>query len=675
MEMESLTKNAARFSMTQRYHSFGEEASSTKTTTTQHPPLHFEVDKDDDDDDENNDHHTSSRMYHRHHHHSQMCDDRSSSSSSSSSRDGFSELETLSPMPLLSQSQAIILLIKGNLGPGSLNLPNAFASIGWKWATCLFAFIALQGIYSMWLLVDCKNTIEENIQPPEETDTTTITTRQQRQRHGSTTAVRTTPSEPLSFMDVAAFALGKPGCVLVEFFLVILQGGVCCVFLSLIATNLVAWIPSIISSQGMAIVCVTIVLHGVVLLRFLSDLTWLSATANAFMMIAIFTATIAGITSAFHNHANSERDDSLLLPLSTEQPELREWFVLHTHRRTILSTSTTTTTSPVDFVSNMATFVSDMFFAFEGIGLVLPIENSYTRTTTMHFHHHHHRSSSTPSFSRVLIRSMMITTSLFLLIGIPASIGFPDIASGSVTAYLEQKYPHNAWYSLVNILVMMAVLFTFPLQLTPAIQVLDRWLDHSTDDNDSNHLHCCKGGCCSWLLSSCGNFSWNHRNQPIETSLDTDEVPSSSEHVIMTHRPTENHMEERNHHDDVLSIESASVASDDEFYRSQFLPFTSRLRKHRWIFRRWLVVLTCATIVYLVGNNLGLLIALFGAVGQTGLAGMPCAIHLALQRQGIAPKMPFFRTVIDYGILGFCGLVMIMGVTFAVNNIIKNDGS
>jgi hypothetical protein len=77
----------------------------------------------------------------------------------------------------------------------------------------------------------------------------------------------------------------------------------------------------------------------------------------------------------------------------------------------------------------------------------------------------------------------------------------------------------------------------------------------------------------------------------------------------------------------------------------------------------------------LVGNNLGLLIALFGAVGQTGLAGMPCAIHLALQRQGIAPKMPFFRTVIDYGILGFCGLVMIMGVTFAVNNIIKNDGS
>jgi hypothetical protein len=36
-------------------------------------------------------------------------------------------------------------------------------------------------------------------------------------------------------------------------------------------------------------------------------------------------------------------------------------------------------------------------------------------------------------------------------------------------------------------------------------------------------------------------------------------------------------------------------------------------------------------IVRIVDNDVSLLMGLSGAVGQTGLAGMPCAIHLALQ--------------------------------------------
>jgi hypothetical protein len=59
-------------------------------------------------------------------------------------------------------------------------------------------------------------------------------------------------------------------------------------------------------------------------------------------------------------------------------------------------------------------------------------------------------------------------------------------------------------------------------------------------------------------------------------------------------------------------------------------------------------------------NDLGILMSLFGAVGQTGLAGMPCAVHLALQYQGIAPKNSFW-SLVNVMILLFCTAVMLTG--------------
>ena len=47
-------------------------------------------------------------------------------------------------------------LVKGNLGPGCLNLPFAFALTGWVVGSFFFLIVAVQGIYSMWLLTYCK---------------------------------------------------------------------------------------------------------------------------------------------------------------------------------------------------------------------------------------------------------------------------------------------------------------------------------------------------------------------------------------------------------------------------------------------------------------------------------------------------------------------------------------
>jgi hypothetical protein len=98
---------------------------------------------------------------------------------------------------------------------------------------------------------------------------------------------------------------------------------------------------------------------------------------------------------------------------------------------------------------------------------------------------------------------------------------------------------------------------------------------------------------------------------------------------------------------------------------------TRLCRKYEWVLRRWLMVLGCAVVVNFV-SDLAALISLFGAVGNTGLAAMPCLMHLNLQRRGIAPKH-MIKTVLDVVILSFCSLVMLTGCAFSLREIWKEN--
>jgi len=82
------------------------------------------------------------------------------------------------------------------------------------------------------------------------------------------------------------------------------------------------------------------------------------------------------------------------------------------------------------------------------------------------------------------------------------------------------------------------------------------------------------------------------------------------------------------------------------------------------------IVFGCAAVV-LVVDSLSLLMSLFGAVGQTGLALLPCLIHLNLQQRGIAPVHYVF-TLLDIITVGFSLMVMISGVVFSVQRIIED---
>ena len=142
----------------------------------------------------------------------------------------------------ISWFDASMHLIKGNLGPGCLNIPHAFVISGWIMGIGLFFVVALQGIYSMFILTYCKSLLQD------------------KQAH--------------TFMDVAKEALGRKGQRTVQALLFIMQAGVCCVFLSLIATNLQAEFG--LESNAPCVLMVTVALLAVVLLRFMKDLRWQS---------------------------------------------------------------------------------------------------------------------------------------------------------------------------------------------------------------------------------------------------------------------------------------------------------------------------------------------------------------------------------------------------------------
>lgn len=554
--------------------------------------------------------------------------------------------------------QAMMHLIKGNLGPGCLNLPAAFKSTGWALAVALFALVACQGIYSMWLLVQCKRALQQQRRHPQQS------------------------SPPQTFMQVAHVALGRVGSRTTELFLFILQTGVCCVFLSLVQTNLAVAVTAL--SDGTATALVTCILMAMTVLRFLTDLTWTSTTANVVMMVTIATAATAGWQQYIQNKHDHDNDND---------------------------TSRNTTTTPAVIVDPNAIiqFFPAMFFAFEGLGLVLPIENAYATTTTTstttttrtNNTHTISSTSSTCSFETVLIQSMCITAALFVTVGVFASMGFDDLQEGSVTAYLQATFPHNTWYAALNAAVMVAVLLTFPLQLQPAMQVLDQWLDQdltfcrqgrqtvrpgvlplATTEEQAQQTE-------QQQQAAIGHDHGDRHDNDNDDGNNDNDLPLTIPAVRMElpHQESTGNFQlmERTHSQDELDRDlfhpkdtnnRALAAVDHEpdglvrvgYYSSSGssttvssfldpLDATWCCGIPQWLVRRWIVVLACAVIV-LWTDDLSLLIGIFGAIGQTGLAAMPCAIDLALQYQGVVPYS-WWKTCLHAGILLFCVAVMI----------------
>jgi len=208
---------------------------------------------------------------------------------------------------------------------------------------------------------------------------------------------------------------------LVNAFLLITQLGFCCVYFVFIAQNIrQVVLPSWPGAPGdrvfMAIILVPILFLSFI--RHLKILAWFSAVANG--------ATVASLAIII---AYLVQD----LPSISSRPA-------------------------VQHILDVPTFFGTAIFAFEGIGVVLPIENEM---------------KNPQHFKYILPLGMLIVSFMYLGIGMLGYLKYGDNICGSVTLNLPSQDPAS---KAAKILYSTVILVSWLIQFYVPMQMISSWL-------------------------------------------------------------------------------------------------------------------------------------------------------------------------------------------------------
>ncbi|CCE61970.1 hypothetical protein TPHA_0B02980 [Tetrapisispora phaffii CBS 4417] len=126
-------------------------------------------------------------------------------------------------------------------------------------------------------------------------------------------------------------------------------------------------------------------------------------------------------------------------------------------------------------------FIGTAIFAFEGIGLIIPVQDSMK--------HPEH-------FPFVLFLVILTATVLFILIG---TIGYLAYGKYIETVILMNLSQSNVFVNLVQLFYSVAILLSTPLQLFPAIKIIENRMFTSFRSTDNGS---------SQFLSNSGKLNW-----------------------------------------------------------------------------------------------------------------------------------------------------------------------
>mmetsp|Transcript_25086 Transcript_25086/g.37494 ORF Transcript_25086/g.37494 Transcript_25086/m.37494 type:complete len:513 (+) Transcript_25086:39-1577(+) len=483
----------------------------------------------------------------------------------------------------ISVGEATVHIVRGNLGPGALSLPFAYARAGWASGTVLMLAVIAQAVYSMKLLASIENELVSDID------------RNNGQNDGVTfvsESVDDVASRRLNLGEVAERCISTRARRAINLFLFISQSGVCCVFISLVSENVASLVAVWHDRRNRYILLLFPLFASISLLNKFRDMKIISHFGNFAMISVVLVASSAAIAELAHMDNGGEYAKEAAAPQGVPKflPTVKDLFL-------IASTS---------------------FYAFEGLGIVLPIANSMAQP---------HK------FSNALRRSTIVLFSSYLLLGVTCGIAYHDrIDSGSITAFLandarDQNAAH--WkvllFNITNALVALAVFLTFPLQLFPAAEVFDQWF--------------CSSFSCQSIYKLCPP---NSRNYSDSSSLNLDSTELEQNYIFL---PGGNNTSEEAH---------AHPCNAEKYY---------------WMLRRVLLV-AFFTLLTLAVPNVGLIVQLVGSIGSTTLAATPSVCNVSLNVKRNLPIYP-----LDIAIIIFCGILMVFGTVFAIKDIIDAHSS
>ncbi|KAG2180396.1 hypothetical protein INT44_003400 [Umbelopsis vinacea] len=297
-----------------------------------------------------------------------------------------------------STSKTFFLLLKAFVGSGILFLPKAFMNGGVLFSTIMLWVVAFVSLIAFLLLIKCKDYVVG------------------------------------SFGDIGDAAYGRWMRVAVLMAITLSQLGFVAGASSFIAENLSKAVhdinPNVNISPGMFLVISLVIMAPLVLIRKIAKLSFAAVIADVLIVFGLVTLVCSDVMDLLYNN-KVEGDDRWLAP----GPDV-EWIF-----------------NKFDY----AVFIGTAIYAFEGIGLIIPIRDAMKRPE---------------HFPRVLVTVMFIVATVLTLIG-----GLGYIANGSRTETVALLNLPNNWVShTIQIMYAIAMLLSNPLTFFPAVRIIEQGL-------------------------------------------------------------------------------------------------------------------------------------------------------------------------------------------------------
>ncbi|KAK4325594.1 hypothetical protein Pmani_003836 [Petrolisthes manimaculis] len=298
--------------------------------------------------------------------------------------------------------ETLIHLIKGNIGTGILAMPDGLKNSGLYTGTILLPFIAAICIHCMHILIKCAHELKERLGVGG-LDYAEV----------GYHAFSTGPSPLRRFAPLARSILNT--------FLTITQLGFCCVYVVFIAANVKQVVDCKLPGNEMDIhgymAFLIIPVLAIAMIRSLKVLAPFSLISNVFLGL--------GLAITFHYLLTD-------VPSSYDRPEFKSW-------------------------NQLPLFLGTSIYAFEGIGVVLPLERKMTAPEDLR------------GFNGVLNTGMILVTCGYIAVGFFGYLKYGDAVHGSITLNLP---PGDNLAQLVKILMAVAIYLTYSLMLYVPAEIM-----------------------------------------------------------------------------------------------------------------------------------------------------------------------------------------------------------